>query len=78
MKTTLDLSEDLMERVIELSGKKTKRDAVTIAMEEFVRQKSIEALINLGGKVDIAETYEAMRERERTGQKRREDIIYGE
>jgi len=78
MKTTLDLSEDLMERVIELSGKKTKRDAVTIAMEEFVRQKSIEALINLGGKVDIAETYEAMRERERTGQKRREDLIYGE
>ncbi len=78
MKTTLDLSEDLMERVIELSGKKTKRDAVTIAMEEFVRQKSIEALINLGGKVELVESYEDMRARERAGQKKREKLIYGE
>jgi hypothetical protein len=43
VKITIDLSDDLIEKVIELSGKKTAVEAVTVVIEEFVREKSTEA-----------------------------------
>ena len=39
MATNLQLEEKLLERVVKLSGKKTKKAAVTDALEEYVRRR---------------------------------------
>lgn len=40
MATNLALDPDLLERVLEVSGEKTKKDAVTLALREFVDRRT--------------------------------------
>lgn len=65
MATNLDLDPDLLERVLELSGEKTKKAAVTRALQEFVARRSQKGLLELMGKLewDDASDYEAERNR---------------
>jgi Arc/MetJ family transcription regulator len=58
MRTTLAVREDLIEEVKALSGVKTKKDAVEIALEEFVRRRKAKKLLDLEGKVDLSFTLE--------------------
>ena len=47
MTTTLSIREDLLKEVRELSGAKTKKEAVERALEEFVRRRRAKRLIEL-------------------------------
>jgi Arc/MetJ family transcription regulator len=58
MRTTLAVREDLIEEVKALSGVKTKKDAVEIALEEFVRRRKAKKLLDLEGKVELSFTLE--------------------
>ena len=58
MRTTLAVREDLIEEVKALSGVKTKKDAVEIALEEFVRRRKAKKLFDLEGKVELSFTLE--------------------
>ncbi len=58
MRTTLVVREDLIEEVKALSGVKTKKDAVEIALEEFVRRRKAKKLLDLEGKVELSFTLE--------------------
>jgi Arc/MetJ family transcription regulator len=58
MRTTLAVREDLIEEVKALSGVKTKKDAVEIALEEFVRRRKAKKLLDLEEKVELSFTLE--------------------
>ena len=53
MRTTIDLPDGLIEDVARLTGTRKKKDALRIALEEYVRNKRIEALLALPGTVDF-------------------------
>ncbi len=55
MRTTVDLPKDLMSDLMALSKTRKKKDAVRIALEEFVRRKKIEKLLALPGKIEISD-----------------------
>ena len=51
MATNLSLDPKLIERALELSGEKTKKAAVTRALEEFIARRRQRALVDLMGKL---------------------------
>jgi Arc/MetJ family transcription regulator len=56
MRTTLSIKENLLKEAQELSGARTKKDAVERALEEFVRRRRAKKLIALEGKIDLSFT----------------------
>jgi hypothetical protein len=52
MATNLSLDPKLIERALELSGEKTKRAAVTRALEEFIARRRQKSLVDLMGKLE--------------------------
>ena len=54
MRTTLAVKEELIEQVKALSGVKTKKEAVEIALEEFIKRRKSRKLIDLEGKVNLS------------------------
>ena len=53
MRTTLDLPEPLIEEARRLLGFKSKTDTVVVSLEELVRNKRIEELKSMLGKVKL-------------------------
>ena len=53
MRTTVDLPDTLLADVARLTGATTKKAALRIALEEYVRSKRIEALLALPGTIEI-------------------------
>lgn len=54
MRTTLTINEKLLEEAKTLSGAKTKKEAIEIALEEFVRREKSKKLADLEGKVELS------------------------
>ena len=52
MKTAIDIPEDLLSAVQTASKKRTKKEAVTVALEEFVRIRRSEELTALLGTLE--------------------------
>lgn len=63
MATNLDLDPDLVQQVLQLSGEKTKKAAVTRALEEFVQRHDQSRLLELMGTLDWDPTYDYKAER---------------
>jgi len=64
MRTTLDLDEILVKEVLELSGAKTKTEAMNTAMREYARIRKIRRLRELRGKLDLTENWQELEEAE--------------
>jgi Arc/MetJ family transcription regulator len=56
MRTTLAIKEKLLEEVKTISGVKTKKEAVEMALEEFIKKRKAKKLIELEGKVELSLT----------------------
>lgn len=52
----MSIKEDLLEEAKRLSGAKTKKEAVEMALEEFVKKKKSKKLIELAGKIELSYT----------------------
>jgi Arc/MetJ family transcription regulator len=65
MATNLEIDQALLEKAVELSGKRSKKDAVTMALEEFVARRSQKGLLELFGKIDWDPDYDYKAERSR-------------
>lgn len=65
MATNLSLDPKLIEQALELSGKRTKKAAVTLALEEFIARRRQKALIGLMGKLDWDESFDYKKARTR-------------
>jgi Arc/MetJ family transcription regulator len=51
MRTNIDLDENLVARGLKLSGLRTKRELVNLALSEFVRHKDQKKILELRGKI---------------------------
>ena len=66
MATNLSIDPDLIERALEISGERTKKAAVTKALEEFIARRQQKRLLDLFGKLqwDSSYDYKAGRSRD--------------
>jgi Arc/MetJ family transcription regulator len=65
MATNLALDPDLVERALKVSGEKTKKAAVSRALEEFITSRSQKRLVDLMGKLEWDESFNYKAERSR-------------
>lgn len=65
MATNLALDPDLIDRAVKVSGEKTKKAAVTRALEEFIARRSQRRLVDLMGKLEWDESFDYKAERSR-------------
>lgn len=65
MATNLALNPHLIERAVKLSGERTKKAAVTRALEEFIARRSQKRLVDLMGKLEWDESFDYKAERSR-------------
>ncbi len=65
MATNLALDPDLIDRALELSGERTKKAAVTKALQEFIARHEQKELATLFGSLEWEETYDYKKERSR-------------
>ena len=65
MATNLDIDQALLEKAVELSGKRSKKEAVTMALEEFIARRNQKGLLELFGKFDWDPDYDYKAERSR-------------
>ena len=66
MATNLSIDPDLIERALEVSGERTKKAAVTKALQESIARRRQKRLLELMGKLewDTAYDYKAGRARD--------------
>ena len=64
MATNISLNEELVSKAMALSGLKTKKDVVNLALEEFVRRHEQRKILNLFGTLEEEEhDYKTQRKR---------------
>ena len=66
MATNLSLDPDLIERALEVSGERTKKAAVTRALEEFIARRKQKRLLDLMGKLEWDKSFDYKAERSRS------------
>jgi len=75
MRATLNIPDELIKTVQRLSGEKSKTRAITVAMQEYIRQKKAKDLLALKGKVSLSFDWKAEEEKELKGQQKREKLL---
>ena len=65
MATNLSIDPDLLNRALEVSGERTKKAAVTKALEEFIARRRQKGLLDLMGKLEWDSSYDYKAERSR-------------
>lgn len=65
MATNLALDPKLLQRAFAISGERTKKDAVTRALREFIARREQRGLTDLLGRFEWDESYDYKRERSR-------------
>jgi len=58
MRATLNIPDELIREVQDISGEKSKTRAIVAVMEEYVRSKKVERLLALKGKLSIEYDWE--------------------
>lgn len=65
MSTNLALDPKLLDRALKISGEKTKKAAVTKALEEFIARRSQKRMLDLMGALEWDAGYDYKAERSR-------------
>ena len=65
MATNLAIDPDLLDRALEVSGEKTKKAAVTMALQEFIARRQQRKVLELMGKLEWDRSYDYKAERTR-------------
>jgi Arc/MetJ family transcription regulator len=65
MATNLSIDPELIERALELSGERTKKAAVTKALQEFIARRRQRRVLELFGKLEWDAAYDYKAERQR-------------
>jgi len=61
MKTTLNISEELIEKAIQLTGARTKTEVVSRALETLIREQKINRLLKEAGNLSFDDSWEEAR-----------------
>lgn len=65
MPTNLAISQELLLEALELSGLKTKKDTVNLALKEFINRRKQMEILELFGKLDPDPDYDYKKGRSR-------------
>ncbi|MBV1694532.1 MAG: type II toxin-antitoxin system VapB family antitoxin [Hyphomicrobiales bacterium] len=63
MRTTIDLDHALLEKAMKVSGAKTKKEVVDMALRALIRTKAKNDLLDLVGYIDIDAEFDHKRTR---------------
>jgi len=66
MATNLAIDDSLIREAQRAGGHRTKKEAVTVALKEYIQRKKQSAIIDLFGKVGYDEDYDYKEGRRRT------------
>ena len=66
MATNLAIDPDLLDRALQVSGEKTKRAAVTKALQEFIARREQRKVLDLMGKLEWDKSFDYKAERSRS------------
>jgi hypothetical protein len=66
MATNLSIDPALIEQALEVSGERTKKAAVTRALEEFIARRRQKRLLDLVGKLEWDASFDYKAERSRS------------
>ncbi len=58
MRTNIDIDDALIEEVMRAANVKTKKEAVHLALQEFLKVKKKKNLFDLAGKVEFEDDYD--------------------
>ena len=58
MATNLAIDQKLLNEALDIGGYSTKKETVTIALEEFIANRRKQSLINLLGTIDYDKDYD--------------------
>jgi len=65
MATNLAIDPDLLDRALEVSGERTKKAAVTKALQEFIARREQRRVLDLMGKLEWDRSFDYKTERSR-------------
>jgi hypothetical protein len=65
MATNLSIDPELLNRALEVSGERTKKAAVTKALQEFIARRRQRRLLDLMGRLEWDSRYDYKAERDR-------------
>ncbi len=65
MATNLSIDPELIEQALEVSGERTKKAAVTKALQEFIARRRQRRVLELFGKLEWDDAYDYKAERNR-------------
>ncbi len=65
MATNLAINDELLNYALEIGGFRSKKDTVNAALEEFIKRRKTEDIINMFGKIDFDENYDYKKMRSR-------------
>ena len=66
MATNLAIDPDLLVRALEVSGERTKKAAVTKALQEFIARREQRKVLDLMGKLERDKSFDYKAERSRS------------
>jgi hypothetical protein len=75
MRATLNIPDELILTVQKLSGEKSKTRAITVAMQEYIRQKKVKDLLAMKGKATLSFDWKEEEEKELKAQQKRERLL---
>jgi len=65
MPTNLALDNELLEKALEIGGKRTKKDTVNEALKEYIERRLQGRIVDLFGKIDWDRKYDYKKSRSR-------------
>ena len=58
MRTNIDIDDALIDEVMKVANVKTKKEAVQLALQEFLKVKKKKDLFDLAGKIEFEDKYD--------------------
>ena len=62
MRTTLNIDDDIMNKVMSYTGQKNRSEAVRIVLSSFIKDQKKKKILALRGQVDIEDDWDKLRE----------------
>ncbi|MFC1896344.1 type II toxin-antitoxin system VapB family antitoxin [Thermodesulfobacteriota bacterium] len=64
MRTTIIIQDEKMERLLTVTGKRKKSEAVNLAIDDFLHRCAVRRLLDLRGKMNLEDNWKQIRELE--------------
>ncbi|ODS33249.1 MAG: transcription regulator of the Arc/MetJ class [Candidatus Scalindua rubra] len=64
MRTTLDIDDFLVKKLLEVTHEKSKTKAITIAIKDYIKKKRIKKIISYQGKLDMENNWQQQEKEE--------------